>query len=127
MLYVDLESNVLWAGRQHRKLSSMEAEFLYIMIENIGRVMPYERIATRLWGHMHDDPVNARNSINGYAFKARRILESMKVPATLEHYGECRLRLVFGETDPDDEYIVRCLKHRDSIEKFLRDQSRVRK
>lgn len=126
MLYIDLDSNTLWAGRKSIKVFPMEAEFLYIMIDNIGRVITYERIAIALWGQHVDGPADLHNSVNGYIFKVREHFKKLEISATLENYYNKGVRLVLDEVDPDDEYIARCMKHRRAIEEFLKGQNRVR-
>ena len=127
-LFVDLDTNTVWHGAKTVKVTAQQAEFLWFLVKNAGRAVKYQAIFDAV------RPLNSENITTApgdwckvYATAARKVFKELGVDATLtpiwprrgQKFFDGGYRLIFGETDPDAEFIARCLKHRDQIEAFL--------
>jgi DNA-binding response OmpR family regulator len=75
-LHIDLNTNTLYAGDKSVRVSPREAEFLEVLINQDGQLVPMERIMARVFGTATDAP-DRPNLVAVYLCRLRPVVEKL--------------------------------------------------
>lgn len=104
------------------------AEFLHVLVENIGRVVTHEHLHERVRGRWAETiESNEKRWSSVRKFHVQKALDELGAPAKIEAVWGRGYRLVLGETDPEAEFVARCFRHRRQIEELLASLSKPRR